>query len=143
MRLPFFAAAFLAGIAGASAAGIIGMEKQILPMTKDSWIAFRNYDGRQFVYFTQLVVYRCGLSAIRYSINGDTLDQEFPLPPCDPDNPNELDAEKYPPYIVGPLGSVESIAVQIVYTDGEESEVLTYTPCADAAGDATCATLVE
>ena len=140
---PVLAAAILiAGALGAAAQGLVGLEKQILPMTKANWVAFRDYDGRQFVYFTHLIVYRCGLSAIRYSLNDDTLAEKFPLPPCDPDNPNTVDPETYPPYIVGPLGSVESIAVQVIYTDGERSSVLNFTPCT-GAGEAACAALVE
>jgi hypothetical protein len=99
MRLSLMAAATIALIVGADAAGLVGMEKQILPMTRENWVAFRNYDGRQYVYFTHLVVYRCGLAAIRYSLNDRTLDHEFPLAPCDPDNPNAIDAEAHPPYI--------------------------------------------
>lgn len=68
---------------GASGQGLLGMEKQILPMTRANWIAFRNFDGRQLVYFTHLVVYRCGLSEIRYSINSDALDQRFSTARCD------------------------------------------------------------
>lgn len=32
------------------------MEKQILPMAAANWITFRNYDGRQLICFTHLVV---------------------------------------------------------------------------------------
>src|SRR5437660_488799 len=74
----------------ASAQGLTGQEKQILPLIKTSWVAFRNYSGRQFLYFSNLLAYRCGLSELRYSINSDALDQKFPLPPCDPANPQAL-----------------------------------------------------
>lgn len=131
-----------AGVASASGQGVIGMEKQILPMTKDSWVAFRNYDGRQWIYFTHLVSYRCGLAEIRYSLNDAGLGERFPLPPCDPERPNEIDAETYPPYVAMPLGSADAVAVQVIYADGEESDVHRYAPCADA-GDSTCAVLVE
>lgn len=64
----------------AIAQGLVGMEKQILPMTKENWIAFRNYDGKQLIYFTHLVVYRCGLSEIRYSFNSHALDSRLDMP---------------------------------------------------------------
>ena len=73
--------AFGAGAAGAQ--GLTGQEKQILPLIKANWLAFRNYSGRQFIYFTILLAYRCGLSEIRYSVNSDALDRTFPLPPCE------------------------------------------------------------
>jgi len=98
-----FAIAALASV-GVSAQGLLGMEKQILPMTGANWIAFRNYDGRQLVYFTHLVVYRCGLSEIRYSIDSDALDQRFSTPPCDPQRPNEIPAD-FLPYLALPLAA--------------------------------------
>ena len=75
----------------AAAQGTLGMEKQILPVRTANWAAFRNYDGRQWIYFTHLVTYRCGLEEIRYSVNSMALDETFPLPPCDPQNPNAID----------------------------------------------------
>ena len=133
----------LLGFTGAaSSAGLLGQEKQILPMTRANWVAFRNYDGKQWIYFTHLIVYRCGLREIRYSIDSDWLRERFPLPPCDPDNPNAFDPVAYPPYLVLPAGSAATISVQLVYTDREESEVVRFAPC-DVADDSTCAVLVE
>jgi len=140
MRLVLaLAIAALSGMACAQ--GLVGMEKQVLPMTKDSWVAFRNYDGRQLVYFTHLVVYRCGLSAVRYSINSDTLDRRLDMPPCDADRPNEIPSD-YLPFLALPLGAAETLAVQVVYGDGEESEVVRFRPC-DIADDGTCVRVVE
>ncbi len=136
-------AAPLVASSGASAQGLAGMEKQILPMTRANWVAFRNYDGRQFVYFTQLLVYRCGLSAIHYGVNGGALSQSFPLPPCDAANPNAIDPVKFPPYIVGPVGAIDRIEVEVVYADGTVSDPAAFTPCASATGEEACAALEE
>lgn len=129
------------GASGAFAQGLVGMEKQILPMTKANWLAFRNFNGQQLVYFTHLVVYRCGLSEIRYSVNSDALDQRFEFSACDPQRPNEVPADELP-YLSLPLGSAQTIDVQIVYSDGEESDALRFAPC-DIADEGTCAILVE
>ncbi|MHA1157172.1 MAG: hypothetical protein ACTSP2_00295 [Alphaproteobacteria bacterium] len=131
-----------AGGGPAATAGLVGLEKQILPVTKQAWVAFRNYDGKQWIYFTHLVVYRCGLSEIRYSIGSAALDQTFPLPHCDPANPNAIDPVADPPYVTLPLGTAASIAVQVVYEDGEESEIVRLAPC-DVTGEQTCAVLLE
>jgi hypothetical protein len=138
-----FLVLLIAGFASgaALAQGLLGMEKQLLPMPKANWIAFRNYDGRQLVYFTHLVAYRCGLSQVRYSINSDTLDQQFDMPPCDPQRPNEIPGD-YLPFLALPLGTAQSLAVQAVYTDGEESEALRFSPC-DIDDEGTCARLIE
>jgi hypothetical protein len=127
--------------APAAAQGLVGMEKQILPMTAANWIAFRNYDGRQLVFFTHLVAYRCGLSEVRYSINSDTLDQRYELPPCDRERPNAIPADHLP-FVALPLGTARSLTVQVVYGDGEASDVLRFAPC-DISDDGTCARLVE
>ena len=132
----------VAGMTSASAQGLIGLEKQVLPLTTRNWIAFRNYDGRQWIYFTHLVVYRCGLSEIRYSIGSDDLDQTFPLPPCDEQRPNAIDPVAYPPYLTMPIDTATSIAVRVVYADGEESQTVRLAPC-NAPGDSACAVLLE
>ena len=84
----------LAVAAPAAAQGTLGQEKQILPMIKASWVAFRNYDGRQWIYFTTLIAYHCGLAEIRYSIGSDALDRRFPVPACDRQRPNAIDPAK-------------------------------------------------
>ncbi|MEQ8699732.1 MAG: hypothetical protein RLT05_24630 [Bauldia litoralis] len=142
MRRLLTICALLAGLGPAAADGLSGHEKLILPATKANWIAFRNYDGKQFVYFTHLVVYRCGLSEVRYAIDFDAFDGRFQMQPCDPQNPHAIDPVNYPPYLELPLGHASRIAVQVVYADGEESGVVRFTPC-DVTDDSTCALLVE
>ncbi len=142
MRLLLAAAMLAAGLAGASAQGTLGQEKQILPMISDSWVAFRDYDRRQWIYFTTLVAYHCGLSEIRYSINSAALDQRFPLPACDKQRPNAIDPAKDPPYLKLRHGSALQVMVQVVFSDGEASKVYRYAPC-DNPGDSACAVLTE
>src|SRR5437667_1643709 len=105
------------GIGAVEAQGLAGQEKQILPLIKPNWLAFRNYSGRQFIYFTILLAYRCGLSEIRYSVNSDALDRTFPLPPCDPAQPQALDAAKYPPFVSLALGTAREVTVRVIFKD--------------------------
>ncbi len=146
MRLLIAAAVLIAGLAsdlaGASAQGLLGQEKQILPMISDSWVAFRDYDGKQWIYFTTLVAYHCGLSEIRYSINSDALDRQFPLPACDRQRPNAIDPARDPPYLTVRRGSALQVMVQVVFSDGEVSAAHRYAPC-DNPGDSACAVLTE
>ncbi|CUH66865.1 hypothetical protein TG4357_02684 [Thalassovita gelatinovora] len=92
--------------------------RPILGMTKASWIAVREYDGHDIVYFTQLLSWRCGLNAIRYSINGGPL-QLYDLPPCHDDtaSPNALVAEEGMPIMGLPPKSVQQVYVEIFYDD--------------------------
>ena len=103
-----------------------GQEKQILEMTKNNWIAYRDFNGRQLIYFTHLEAWKCGILQVSYSINSEALDQIYLLQPCDPNNPNAVTTDK--PYISLPLGTSQTIAVQLTYEDGTKSEVIRMAP---------------
>ena len=42
-------------------------------------------------------------------LDSDALDRVFPLPACDPENPNAIDPAKDPPYLRLPLGSADTV----------------------------------
>jgi len=95
--------------------------KPILGMTRASWIAIGQQDGTDFVYFTNLVAWRCGLWEIRYGLNGGPPETVLPLEPCydETASPNAItDPVTYPIYVVAPGGSVESIELEILFDDG-------------------------
>ncbi len=119
-------ATFLASTSGRAAAqsALLGQEQQILAMTQDGWVHFRDYDGRQLIYFTHLEVYRCGIKEVRYSLNSKRLDRTWDLAPCDLENPHEIDAEAHLPFLSLDLGSAEWMAVQLTFTDGTQSAIV-------------------
>lgn len=88
----------------------------ILQMTKDSWAAVREYDGQDWVYFSHILSWRCGLKGMKYSINEEPL-QELELPECHMKfkQPNALIDDDV---LVGvktyKLGSVDSIRVDLL-----------------------------
>ncbi|WP_246032494.1 hypothetical protein [Thalassobius vesicularis] len=92
--------------------------KPILTMTKPQWVAVREYDGHDLIYFTQLLSWRCGLSAMRYSVNGGPM-QQYPLPPCHEDTatPNALIGEEGMPIMGLPPNSVQTLDVEVFYDD--------------------------
>lgn len=95
--------------------------KPILGMTKGNWVAVRDYNGQDLVYFTHLLSWRCGLWDIRYGVNGAPAEEVFPMEPCYPDSatPNAMtDVETFLPYVTMPPGSVESIYVEVTFDDG-------------------------
>lgn len=94
--------------------------KPILTATKAGWIAVREYDGNDLVYFTQIEAWRCGLTSIRYAINGNTADMDYEMEACHEGEatPNALKMEGHLPYIVQPLDSVKKVTVEITYDDG-------------------------
>jgi len=98
--------------------------KQILDVTKANWVAFRDWQGQQLIYFTHLESWKCGIDYVFYGLNGGPLDQMWELDECDPDKPNAVLKEK--PYIELPAGSTQSISVQLVYPNGTKSPVETF-----------------
>lgn len=108
------------------------------------WVQFRNYDGKQILYFSALQTLHCRLSEIRYSINSKDLDKRFDLVKCNPQLPFSLPSDSGPEDTVlfMPEGTAQTVAVQVVWDDGRESSVAVYEPCKDV-GDQTCAWLLE
>lgn len=94
--------------------------RMIMDVTKPNWIVVREWDGQDLVYFTQVLAWRCGLWAIRYGVNGAPPDTTLPMEPCyeDTASPNAMSDTSFLPYVAFPLGSVESVSVEIVYDDG-------------------------
>ncbi len=100
--------------------------KQILNMTQDNWVSFRNYNGKQLLYFTHLESYTCGIKEVHYGLNSDTLDRVWLLQPCDPKNPMTI--KKDIVYLTMPLGYAKSVAVQVTFADGTKSELVHKVP---------------
>jgi len=95
--------------------------RPILSMTKAQWVGVREYNDSDYVYFTQLMAWRCGLWDIRYGINGAPADNVMAMEPCNEEfaQPNVMvDIENYLPYVIFPLGSVDTITIEIVFDDG-------------------------
>ncbi|SPF76211.1 hypothetical protein ALP8811_01212 [Aliiroseovarius pelagivivens] len=96
--------------------------RPILNATQANWVAVREYDGQDLLYFTHLLAWRCGLEAIHFSVNGGD-EQQFEAEPCyeDEPTPNALKVTDILPYLRFDLQSVETVEVRIVYDDGAET----------------------
>lgn len=94
--------------------------KPILTMIKGMWVAVREYDGNDLLYFTMLESYRCGLDEVKYGINSDVPDQVWEQEACYVDEaaPNAMKMEDGLPFITLELGSIETVIVEITYDDG-------------------------
>lgn len=95
----------------------------ILDATRASWIGVREYDGKDLVYFTNPLSWRCGLTAIRYGLNGAAADTVLAMEPCyeAEANPNILKFDQgIEVYITEGLKSVDSVSVVMVLDDGRE-----------------------
>lgn len=107
---------------------------------ESGWVSFRNYGDNQWIYFSALQTLHCRLNEIRYSINSEELDKTFDLVECNPQNPFAMppDFGTEDVAITLPLGTAETIAVQVVWEDGSASAIAVYEPC-ENVGDQTCA----
>jgi hypothetical protein len=99
-----------------------GEVRPILDMTRGSWVAIREYGGKDLIYFTHLLAWRCGLSEIRYGLNGAAPNILFKMEPCHEGTaqPNALSGDDV--YLSQPKGSVSEVEVQLIYDDGSREE---------------------
>lgn len=111
---------------------------------QSGWVQFRDFGGHQWIYFTALQTMHCRLKEIRYSLNSKTLDSNFPLVACNAQNPFAIPPDAGVDDIAIRLqpGAAQSIAVQVVWEDGRESDVVVYEPCRDV-GEQSCASPLE
>ena len=98
--------------------------KPILAATQGNWVALRDYDGQDLLYFTHLLAWRCGLLQINWAVNDGPL-QPWPMPACHEGTatPNAITAEDGLPFIALPQGSVSSVSVELVFDDLTRDEV--------------------
>jgi hypothetical protein len=99
-------------------------DKDILEMTKTSWISLREFDGKTLVYFTHLMSWRGGISRIYYGVDKETPDKEFKFPPHKGAG-TALITEDVPVYVEVPSG-VKFVTVRVVYFDRTQSDVVTF-----------------
>jgi hypothetical protein len=94
--------------------------KPILQATKGQWIAIREFDGKDLIYFTNLLAWRCGVDQIAWGINGGAPVTVMPMEPCHEGEaqPNALKMETYFPYAEAPLGAITSVSVAVTFDDG-------------------------
>ena len=86
------------------------------------WVQFRNFNGKQLLYFSILQTFHCRLKEIQYSINAEALHKNVELVKCNKSMP---------------LNTAQWVAVQVVWEDKVDSEIQSVKMCEDV-GEATC-----
>lgn len=96
--------------------------KPILGATRANWIAIREWQGRDLIYFTHLESWRCGLAAVYYGVNGAPAQTAYPLEPCHlgTATPNALTMQDHLPYVKFPLQAVQQVDIRVLYDDGSQ-----------------------
>ena len=102
-------------------ARMLAFQKSALKSIKNSWVTFRDYDGKVILYFTMLVSYRASLKRIEYGIDADP-NRDFPIPPLDPKYPQAVDPTKATLHIYVPK-ETKFATVRLTYADDTVSEI--------------------
>jgi hypothetical protein len=121
------AALFLPGMAAAQQFTTAQEVRPILQATKAQWIAVRNYEGQDWLYFTNILSWRCGLSEIHFTVN-DGDEEQLDAEECHMDTatPNAMTSDDLDKFLRRyPAASVQRVRIRLVLDDGTE-EVADY-----------------
>ncbi len=92
----------------------------IIEMTTANWVAVREWEGQDLLYFTHLEAWRCGMDQVRYFVNtGKPRARE--MEPCyiDTNAPNAIKMpDGHVPYDIHPLGLIETVTVEVTLDNG-------------------------
>jgi hypothetical protein len=91
--------------------------KMTLNATSNSWLTFRDYDGKVLLYFTGLMSYRPALKEVRYSLNNNALDRTFKF------KPTAKMFEVGDDICITVPDNTEFVAAQVTFKDGNTSPV--------------------
>lgn len=125
MLRPVIAAALMLGIGTPALAQDFTTADEVRPIldaTRDGWVTVREYDGKDLLYFTHLLAWRCGLDQILYTVNGGG-ERPFDAEPCyegEP-QPNAIKAEGKLPYLAFESKTIDIVTIRLVYDDGGEA----------------------
>lgn len=90
----------------------------ILEMTRANWIAVGTATGQDLLYFSHILGWRCGLSHLRYRVNGAAEMTDFEMEPCYTElmTPNSI---RELPFVAFGLNTLEEIEVELEFPDGQ------------------------
>ena len=108
-------------------ASLVASQKNILEQFTNGWISYRLWEGKQLVYFTHLISYRCALEAVSYGVDKEIPDESFEIGDCDPDNPHAIPSSGpgSKVYLSIPK-STSFISVRLNYADNTQSETVQF-----------------
>jgi hypothetical protein len=89
---------------------------------KDQILSFKADGDQDYIYFTAILSWRCGVQELYYGLNEDLAVTRFPLEPCyrdlrAPNTHKEL-GTTYPFFITRPKESAQKVTLRVIYEDG-------------------------
>ncbi|MCC5965287.1 MAG: hypothetical protein JJU24_04045 [Natronohydrobacter sp.] len=115
----FFILAMLAAPAQAQNFTTQAEVQPILEMTRAHWVGIGTATGRDLLYFTHLLSWRCGVVEIRYGLNGAAPETLLQMEPCHRET-NQPNAIRELPFIGYALNEIAAVSVRVVFPDGAE-----------------------
>ncbi|MGB3277771.1 MAG: hypothetical protein WBA92_01125 [Pseudorhodobacter sp.] len=92
---------------------------------KDQILSFKEDGDIDYIYFTGILSWRCGVQELYYGLNDDLAVNQFPLEPCHRDlrqpNTSKDRDMTYPFFITVPKGSAQKVKLRIIYEDGNSA----------------------
>ncbi len=92
---------------------------------KDQILSFKEDGDLDYIYFTAILGWRCGVQELYYGLNDDLPVNRFPLEPCNRDlrqpNTSKFRDLTYPFFITVPKGSAQKVKLRIIYEDGNSA----------------------
>ena len=95
---------------------------QALQMTSTSWLAFRDYDGKLNLYFSQVMSFRGAIEKVTYGLNKEIPDTDYPFPVWDEPGTARI-PDDFLPLISVPTDTT-FVTVQLTYKNGTKSDVV-------------------
>jgi hypothetical protein len=93
---------------------------------KDTALSFRQEGAEDYIYFTNLIAWRCGVVSLTYGVNGEAPSIPFPMEPCwrELREPNTMKMENpaFALFLKVPAGSVQTVTLRFLYEDGKVAE---------------------
>jgi hypothetical protein len=94
---------------------ILQHARETLDADRSDWVAFTTGFTSDHAYFNTPMYSRCAIQKLEYGFNGPP-NKEFPLPPCDFDNPSGTPADAQS--AVKMEDEVRTVSVRITFLDG-------------------------
>ena len=95
----------------------LAQTKMILNSLSNSWVEFREFNGKLLLYFSTLMSYRPVIKEVRYSLDSEALDKTFRFKPSDKMFESGDDV------LITVPGNTQFVTAQVIYLDGTSSSV--------------------
>lgn len=92
---------------------------------KDQILSFKEDGEQDYIYFTAILGWRCGVQELYYGLNDELPVNRFPMEPCNRDlrqpNTSKFRDLTYPFFITVPKGTAQKVKLRVIYEDGNSA----------------------